>query len=525
MKLFRSAFIISFYTIFARITGFIRDILIAKIAGAGTITDTFFAAFKITNFFRKILAEGTLFAAFVPKFSKIMNESGKIAAQNYTNNLLTFFLYILIIITIIAEIFMPQITQVMSPGFSSNVEKFQITVNLSRILFIYFIFIVLTSVISGTLNSLKKFSYYAIVPIFLNLSIIVFIIFIGGKFHSFAHCLAYGVLFGGVLQIIFAYFACIYEDFPVNLTFKNPLKLWNSDIKETFKKMLPAMIAGGMTQINTMADLILGSYIESGVSYLYYADRIFYLPASMIGTAIGIVILPMLSEAVSSGKNAEANSLERDALTISSFFAIPASLVMMAIADILISIVFERGNFSHTDAQIVGNMIRILGVGLTFSVYNKTLSSIFFANGNTKTPMQITLYSVVLNIIISICLIKPLGVYGLITGCVSSYIFCVFANIISLKREKLLTTITPDFTKNFIKICIASIIAVCAIYYLCNINHSTSFYANFYNPSAFFTEILYAIVVLSVFGLVYLASLVLMGLNPIKLFLIHERKN
>ena len=507
--LLRSAFIISFFTILSRLTGFARDVLIASIAGAGIMADAFFAAFKITNFFRKILAEGSFFAAFIPTFSQIIEQKGKMEVEIYSGKILSIMLYILIMITILAEIFMSPITKLTSPGFVSDAQKFNLTLNLSRILFIYFIFIVLTSVLCGVLNGLQKFSYYAIVPILLNLSIISFILIFQNTFKTFSHAVSYGVVFGGFLQFLCAYFGCVYEG--IKIKFFLPSKaLLTTQICETIKKMLPSIIAGGLTQINTMVDLILGSFVISGVSYLYYCDRIFYLPLSMIGTAMSVAVLPFLSRSLASKDFKNAQKLEEQSFAIVSFFTFPVVAIILICGEMIVSTIFQRGNFSQENSIIVSNMLKIISLGLPFAIYNKVLSSIFFAHNDTKTPMKVTLWSVIANLIASLILIKPLGVYGIISGAVISYLVNYILTTILIKKRKLLLGSAKKYIIEILKVLFSTLLPSILLYYFTLYNHSTSFY-EICSTEGFLIKSAYLSISLAIFGTIYCGILYLCG--------------
>jgi putative peptidoglycan lipid II flippase len=477
MKIFKSAIVITLFSIFARIAGFVRDSLIAKYAGVGMMADVFFASFKITNFFRKIFAEGTFFAAFVPSFTKILKEKGKIELSIFSSNVFSIMFYFLVIITLIFEVFMEEITALTSPGFLADIGKFNLTVEVSRILFWYFILIVGSSILCGLLNSIKKFTYYAIVPVFLNASLIVFILFFKDNFKTFAHTLAYGVLVGGVFQFGVAYFGCVREGFRIRLYLPSR-KVFQPDVTKTFKKMFPAIIAGGLSQINTLIDLILGSCIVSGVSYLYYVDRIFYLPTASIGTAISIVVLPMLSSAIDEKNGKDVTTIQTESINLSSIFVLPVAFALIFCADIFVSITFERGNFLFEHVQIVGNCLKILGVGLPFVVYMKVLSAIFFSNGNTKTPMYVSLLCALLNGATSIILMRYIGIYGIIIGSCLSYMVDAIVTFFLLKRKSLISLNIKDLFFFNTKVVIASLVFGLFCFFFFSYYHHTKYYGN-----------------------------------------------
>lgn len=482
MKIFKSAFVITFFSIIARILGFVRDSLIAKYSGVGFMSDVFFASFKITNFFRKILAEGTFFAAFVPSFTKILNERGKLELSIFSSSVFSIMFYVVLTITIVFQIFMEQITAFTSPGFLTDEAKFLLTVEISRILFWYFILIVGASIISGLLNSVKKFSYYAIIPLFLNISLICFIIFFQNSFKSFAHTLAYGVLVGGIMQFLVAYFGCVREGFRIRIYLPSK-KIFHPQVISTFKKMFPAMIAGGLSQINTLLDLVLGSMIVSGVSYLYFVDRIFYLPTASIGTAIGIVVLPMLSSATSKKITKDIKAIQTESINISSLLVLPVAFALIFCSDVFVSVIFERGNFTFENTTIVGNCLQILGLALPFVVYMKVFSSIFFAHEDTKTPMYIALACAIINGVTSIILMQFIGIYGIIIGSTLSYIADTVITFWLLKRRHLIVLNVKEVLIFNFKVLIAGLAFGLFCFFFFNYYSATSYYENIFEYS------------------------------------------
>jgi putative peptidoglycan lipid II flippase len=363
----------------------------------------------------------------------------------------------------------------------------------------------------GLLNSIKKFSYYAIVPVFLNVSLSVFILFFQEYFKTFAHTLAYGVLLGGVLQFLIAYFGCVKEGFKLRIYLPSK-KIFDTNVITTFKKMFPAMIAGGLSQINTLLDLILGSLIASGISYLYFVDRIFYLPTASIGTAIGIVVLPMLSSAVGKKSINEIKEIQTESLNISSLLVLPVSFSLIFCSDVFVSVVFERGNFTFENTQIVANCLRILGFALPFVVYMKIFSSIFFSHDNTKAPMYIALFCALINAIISILLLKPFGIYGIIIGSGVSYFADAVITFILLKRKRLIELDWLKVVFFNLKILLSSFIFGVFCFYIFTLNKSTSYYANIFEHSLL-TKFAYLGIVIGAGILIYSIILFMLGVR------------
>lgn len=511
MTIFKSAFIISFFTILSRISGFIRDMLVATIVGTGFYADIFFCAFKLTNLLRKLLAEGSFFAAFIPSFTHIKEKYGMQNAQMFATKMFSITFYILLIIIIFANLFMPQLTKAMAPGFTG--EKLSETITLSYIIFWYLGLISLVSILAGVLNGLQKFAYYAIVPIFLNIVLIIFILFFQKYFRNISYCLAWGVICGGVIQLLFVYFACVSEKFLL-LIKKPSRKLFDADTKAAYKRMVPAIVGGGLTQINTIIDMVLGSYIVSGVSYLYYVDRIFYLPTSIIGTAIGIVILPFISKRIAQNHIEGAHKVVNEAIQLSSIFVLPASCILFLLADVVTSIIFERGAFNTTDVHFVSTMLQILAIGLPFCVLNKVTSSIFFSYSDTKNPMYITLVSVMVNIVISVTLMPRMGIYAITLGTAISYfVSCITSIVILIIQKRLI--ITKEIIWFVVKISISSFFAVLFVWFIAY--HAQFGYSALIYNANLMIKILYLLGLTSVCGVAYIVIALAIRVNILRL--------
>jgi putative peptidoglycan lipid II flippase len=518
MRILRSAFLVSFFTIVSRISGFVRDILIATLVGSGFFADVFFAAFKLTNLLRKVLIEGSFFAAFVPSFSRIKEQYGLLEVKRFSSKMFSIAFYVMIGIVVIANIFMPQVTKFMAPGFTG--EKLAMTVSLSYIIFWYFIAISLISILSGVLNGLHRFSYYAIVPIFMNLAIIGFVLFAKDSFTNIAYCLAWSVVFGGIVQFMFIYGACVYEKFVVSL-YPPKKSLFDEHTKASYKKMIPSIIGGGLTQINTMVDLILGSYIVSGVSYLYYVDRIFFLPSSVIGTAISIVILPFISRQIALKRIDKADKYIKEAIHLASILVFPASVLLFLNAEMIISIVFERGAFTTTDVHFVSQMLKILAIALPFSVFNKITSTIFFSYSDTKTPMIITFISVIINVAVSVSLMPHLGIYAITIGTAVSYVVSFLIGLTILLYKKILH-LSADLLKFFIVILTSSVVTFCIMQWVSM--HDQFGYVPMVYKLGIFPKLSYITTLICGAGIFYITISLMCGINIINILIAKKEK-
>ena len=297
MNLLKSTGTFGFYTIISRLLGYLRDILIAIFLGTGMLADAFFVAFRIPNTFRRLFAEGTFNAAFVPSYSSEINK-GKKQSNRFANDIFNLLFLGLLFLTIIIEIFMPSFVSIIAPGFTGDLEKMSVAINLTRITFPFLFFVCLASFFSAILNSHNKFAAAAATPIILNIVLILILIFSKLLDDQLVYYLAYGVSLAGFLQLIFLY-KFVSKYYSLKFTFQ--LKASNK-VKFFFKKLLPSIFSSGVTQINILIGTIIASFQASAVSYLYYADRIYQINLAIAGIAIGVVILPQLSKHIQSKK-------------------------------------------------------------------------------------------------------------------------------------------------------------------------------------------------------------------------------
>ena len=293
MNLVKSTGTFGFYTIISRLLGYLRDVLIAIFLGTSFLADAFFVAFRIPNTFRRLFAEGTFNAAFVPSYTAelVKNNSKSTKFANQIFNLLFLGLFFLVLIV---EIFMPAFVSLIAPGFVQNEDKIELAINLTRITFPFLLFVSLSSFFAAILNSHNKFAAASAAPIILNLVLIGILIF--GKYlnDELIFFLSYGVSIAGLLQLIFLY-RFVKKFYVINLSFKFKI---DNKVKFFFKKLLPSIFSSGVTQINILIGTIIASFQASAVSYLYYADRIYQINLAIAGIAIGVVVLPQLSKHV-----------------------------------------------------------------------------------------------------------------------------------------------------------------------------------------------------------------------------------
>ena len=452
MNLIKSTGTFGFYTIISRILGYLRDILIAIFLGTSSIADAFFVAFRIPNTFRRLFAEGTFNAAFVPSYTSELSK-GKSRSKKFGDQIFNLLFLGLLFFIIIVEIFMPAFVGLIAPGFVDDAQKIELAINLTRIMFPFLMFVCLASFFSAILNSHNKFAAASAAPIILNMILIGILLFGRSLGDEIVFYLSYGVSIAGLLQLIFLY-QFVKKFYSVELNFK--IKITNT-VKIFFKKLLPSIFSSGVTQINILVGTIIASFQASAVSYLYYADRIYQINLAIAGIAIGVVILPQLSKYVQSKKKEKITLIQNKALELSMFLSLPATIALLVGSEEIISALFGYGSFDMESVTNSAKALYFFSLGLPAFALIKVFSSFFFANHDTKTPFYISLISVILNILISVYYFKEIGFIIIpIATSISSW-FNSIVLFIFLKKEKLFR-FNQFFLIKFIKISIASII-------------------------------------------------------------------
>ncbi len=348
---------------------------------------------------------------------------------------------------------MPVFVSLIAPGFVDNSEKIQLAVNLTRITMPFLMFVSLSSFFAAILNSHNKFAAASAAPIILNIVLIGILFF--GKFlnDELVYYLSYGVSIAGLLQLVFLYqFAKKF--YSINLKFNFKI---NNKVKFFFKKLLPSIFSSGVTQINILVGTIIASFQASAVSYLYYADRIYQINLAIAGIAIGVVVLPQLSKHVFLKKKNKILLLQNKALELSMFLSLPAAVALIVGSEQIISALFGYGSFDELSVSNSANALYYFGLGLPAFALIKVFSTFFFANQDTKTPFYISLFSVILNILISIYFFREIGFIIIPIATTISSWFNAIILFVYLKNKDLFNFNELFFAK-LIKIFLASII-------------------------------------------------------------------
>lgn len=409
MSLIKSTATIGGYTLLSRVLGFVRDVTIAASLGASLLSDAFFVAFKLPNFLRRLFAEGAFNSAFVPLFTGMLAVEGKEKARDFASAAMSFLLLILLMVTAVFILAMPYLMHLLAPGFSDNPEKFELAVALTRITMPYIIFISLVSLLGGILNSSDKFAAVAATPVIMNLCLIIVPYFIEDFTLNSAYALAIAVTVSGICQWLWLVRFCKHQ----NMLPKLVKPKITPEIKKLLILIAPAALGAGVAQINLFVDLIIASQFDSGVSYLYYADRISELPLAVIGIAVGTALLPMLSRQIREGKREESFRSQNRAIELGLFLSLPSAVAIFVIAHPIITVMFERGAFTAADTTATFHTLMAFSLGIPAFILVKILGPVFYANEDTKTPFKIATICIGMNLILNLILMIPLQYVGM----------------------------------------------------------------------------------------------------------------
>jgi putative peptidoglycan lipid II flippase len=386
MNLLKALATVSGMTLLSRVTGFIRDVIIARTFGAGLATDAFFVAFKIPNLLRRLFAEGAFSQAFVPILAEYRNRRGIEATRELVDHVASALALVLLAVSVIGVMAAPLIVWVSAPGFAASADKFQTTVALLRITFPYILFISLVSLAGGVLNTWSRFSVPAVTPVLLNVSFIVFGLWLAPYFEPPVMALAWAVFVGGVLQLAFQ----VPFLFKLELLPRFSLGLSDEGVWRIIRLMGPAVFGVSIGQISLLINNIFASFLANGsVSWLYYADRLMEFPTGLLGAALGTILLPSLSKSHADQTTDEYSRLLDWGLRLTLLLAAPAALALALLAVPLITTLFYHGEFTAHDVNMTRQALVAYSAGLIGLILVKVLAPGFYARQNIKTPVKI----------------------------------------------------------------------------------------------------------------------------------------
>ncbi|MEP0509623.1 MAG: murein biosynthesis integral membrane protein MurJ [Aurantimonas coralicida] len=404
-------------TLVSRIFGFGREMMMASALGVGPVADAFNLAFRFPNLFRRLFAEGAFNAAFIPLFSRSLEEEGEEGARRFANEIFSTLFTALVVLTVLALVFMPVLVKtIIAPGLAVCVDdpsaggdviscaaRYDITVTFSRIMFPYLACMSLMAMVCGILNAFRRFFVAAAAPTLLNfilIGVLSWWLWTEADKPTIGFLMSWGVMIAGLAQLAMVIVAMRMAGFGVAL--RRPR--WTKGLKRLLVLAGPAALIGGITQINLFVGQAIASFKPGAVSILQYADRPYQLPLGMIGVAIGVVLLPELARALKAGHLREAQHTQNRSLEFALFLTLPAAVALFIIPEPIIRVIYERGAFDPSVTPVVASVLGLYALGLPAFVMIKVFSPGYFAREDTKTPMKATLASAGANIVLSLIL-------------------------------------------------------------------------------------------------------------------------
>jgi len=401
-SLIRNVITVGGWTLLSRGAGFARDVMMAAYLGTGPVAEAFLIAFSLPNTFRRFFAEGAFNMAFVPMFAKRL-EGGEDAA-GFARDAFAGMAAVLTVFSVLGTLAMPWLVWAMASGFVGDL-RFDLAVDFGRIAFCYILFISLVALLSGVLNAHGRFTEASFVPVLMNLMFIAAMLLADAAGWNMGLTLAWTVPVTGVVQLAFTWVSA------TRLGYRFALR-WprlTPELRHLAVVAGPAVLAGGVVQINLLVGRQVASFTEGAVAWLSYADRLYQLPLGVVGIAIGTVLLPDLSRRLRAGDaQGGRDSLNRGA-EIALALTLPAAVALLVIAGPLCSVLYQRGAFSAADAQATALALAIYGAGLPAFVLQKVLQPLFYAREDTQRPFRYALLSMLTNAVIAVGLMPVIG--------------------------------------------------------------------------------------------------------------------
>ena len=410
MNLLKSLAAVSSMTMLSRVLGFVRDTIVARTFGAGMATDAFFVAFKLPNLLRRIFAEGAFSQAFVPILAEYKAQQGEEATRTflaYVSGLLTL---VLAVVTVLGMLAAPLVIWITAPGFADTPEKFALTSSLLRVTFPYILLISLASLAGAVLNTWNRFSVPAFVPTLLNVSMIIFALFLTPYFDPPIMAMAWATLVGGLAQFLYQ----LPHLKRIGMLVLPRLNLRDSGVWRVMRQMGPAILGVSVSQISLIINTIFASFLAAGsVSWMYYADRLMELPSGVLGVALGTILLPALSRTYAKADRQEYSRLLDWGLRLCFLLVLPCSAALALLSEPLTVSLFQYGRFDAHDALMTQRALVAYAVGLLGIILVKVLAPGFYAQQNIKTPVKIAIFTLAVTQVLNLILIGPLQHVGL----------------------------------------------------------------------------------------------------------------
>jgi putative peptidoglycan lipid II flippase len=392
MNLHRTLATVSGMTMLSRVTGLIREFLIARAFGASVYTDAFFIAFRIPNLLRRLFAEGAFSQAFVPILAEYKNQKGDAATKELTDHVATILVWALLITCAIGIAATPIIVYFMATGLKSDPGAFRLSVVMTRIMFPYIGFMAFVALAGGILNTWREFKIPALTPVLLNVSFIAASLFLAPHLKQPIYALAIAVLAGGVLQMAIQIPALYKIGMLPHISLNLRPAFSDAGVRRVLAQMVPATFAVSVAQISLIINTNIASHLENGsVSWLSYADRLMELPTGLLGVALATILLPSLSKAHSNGDQVEYSALLDWGLRLTFLLALPAAVCLAALSEPITATLFHYGKFDVHSVAMTGRALVAYGVGLIGLILVKILAPGFYARQDIRTPVKIAI--------------------------------------------------------------------------------------------------------------------------------------
>jgi putative peptidoglycan lipid II flippase len=390
------------WTLVSRILGFVRDVFIAAYLGAGPVAEAFLIAFALPNMFRRFFAEGAFNMAFVPMFAKKL-EAGE-DAHGFAQDAFAGLATLLIGLTLLAHLAMPWLVLAMAGGFLAD-ARFDMAVDFGRIAFPYILFVSLAALLSGVLNATGRFVAAAAAPTLLNLLFIGSMLLAGRMGWPIGEALAWAIPLAGIAQLALVWVAASRAGFRLK-------PVWprlTPEIRRLAVIAAPAMLAGGVVQVNLLVGRQVASFFEGAIAWLAYADRLYQLPLGVVGIAIGVVLLPDLSRRLRADDTDGGRHSFNRATEFALALTVPAAVALVVIPTPIVSVLFARGQFTDADTVATALAVAVYGLGLPAFVLQKVLQPLYFAREDTRRPFHFAAVAMVVNAVLAVGLAPFIG--------------------------------------------------------------------------------------------------------------------
>ncbi|AYF01395.1 murein biosynthesis integral membrane protein MurJ [Paracoccus yeei] len=402
IRLIRGFLSVGAWTLASRVVGLVRDLMIAAYLGAGPVAEAYNVAFRLPNMFRRFFAEGAFNTAFVPMFAKRLEagEDPRAFAEEAFSGLFT----VVLVVSVIAHFTMPWLVFALAAGFVGD-ERFDMAVTYGRICFPYILFISLTALLSGVLNAGGRFVAAAAAPVLMNFILIAAMLLADLNGWDMGAAMAWSTPVSGIAQFLTVWWAAKRMGFPLRLRWPR----LSPEMKRLLAIATPAVMAGGVVQLNLIVGQQVGSFFDGAVARLTYADRLYQLPLGVVGIAIGIVLLPDISRRLKAGDIGGGRHAYNRATEFALFLTVPAAVALTVAAYPVISVLFKRGAFLESDVGPTALALAIYGVGLPAFVLQKVLQPLYFAREDTQSPFRFALWSMAVNAVLALGLAPLIG--------------------------------------------------------------------------------------------------------------------